>query len=115
MRSQALNRYSFDFYDMFLHGLSMKIVGEGILMYTEIPYLGSRTKGQLMLMYKNTLYKLERERAVLACMVKQYLSKGIKNLGEVQNLVSQNNVVDDIIVQEMYYRDLLNIIENREA
>lgn len=84
-------------------------------MHTEYPYGGIKTKGQILLLYKNTVYKLERERAILVCMVKQYLSKGIKNLGDIPNLVAQNSKVDDIIVQEMYYRNLLNIIESREA
>lgn len=84
-------------------------------MHTEYPYGGIKTKGQIMLLYKNTVYKLERERAVLVCMVKQYLSKGIKNLGEIPNLVVQNCKVDDILVQEMHYRDLLNVFESKEA
>lgn len=77
-------------------------------MYADYSCGEKRTKGQITLLYKNTLYKLERERAVLVCMVRQYLNKGSKNLGEIQNVILQNNKVDTIIVQEMHYRELLN-------
>ena len=84
-------------------------------MYADISYGEKRTKGQIMVLYKNTLYLLERERAVLMCMVKQYLNKGVKNLGEVQTVIVQNNKVDNIIVQEMHYRELLNSMYSKEA
>ncbi len=84
-------------------------------MYADVSYGERKTKGQIMLLYKNTLYLLERERAVLVCMVRQYLNKGIKNLGEVQKVIIQNNKVDNIIVQEMRYRELLDDIYSKEA
>lgn len=80
-------------------------------MYAEASLDSKVSRSQLHLMYRNTLYKLERERAVLLCMVKQYVQKGVKNLGEEHKLIQQNRKVDDIIVQEMKYRKLLGILE----
>jgi len=68
------------------------------------------SRDQVRLKYKNTLYNLEREKAVLLCMVNEYMRQGVKNLGEVPNLVIQNRKVDDIIVQEMRYRKMLGIL-----
>lgn len=78
-------------------------------MYAEASLGTKKSRAQVHLMYKHTLYSLERERAVLLCMVKEYIKKGVKNLGEVQNLIVQNRKVDEIIVQEMQYRKMLGI------
>lgn len=84
-------------------------------MYAEYSICSNMTKDQVSLMHKNIQYKLERERAVLISIIKQYLKKGVKNLGEIDCIINQNNKVDEIIIQEMYYRELLNYFNLKEA
>jgi hypothetical protein len=84
-------------------------------MYADFSRGEKRTKGQVMMLYKNTLYTLERERAVLMCMVRQYMKKGTENLGEMPCVISQNHKVDNILVQEMHYRELLMSMPGKEA
>ncbi len=84
-------------------------------MYAEYSICSNMTKDQVSLMHKNIQYKLERERAVLISIIKQYLKKGVKNLGEIDSIINQNNKVDEIIIQEMYYRELLNYFNLKEA
>lgn len=70
-----------------------------------------RSETQVRSLYKSTLYSLEREKAVLLCMIKQYMKSGVNNFGEIPKLVTQNKKVDDIIVQEMRFRELLGTLE----
>jgi hypothetical protein len=80
-------------------------------MYGEFACGESQTLPQIRLLYKNTLYRLEREKAVLLCMIKEYVKSGVGNFGEIPNLIRQNRKVDDIIVQEMHFRELLGTAE----